>query len=178
MDNLLDDVKIYLFSYFEYKDIFIISQINKSWHQLCQDNRLWNNLIKRDFKFCLNNLLDAKEKYLLFYRCFDEYTMKIIARFIVLKTKFVNLQQVYQRIFITLIDYVTEYHLIVKIDEYPSQSECGLKMQVILVYNIFDIMSLPCNLSSINDNNDVRRARELLAIISDMMLDYGDDLRC
>lgn len=181
MNVLPEELKILILSHVKYQFIEQVQLVNKEIYQLCHDQRLWNQLVKRTFPFYSNNSLDAKKSYLHFYKYFDEYTLKIISKFIKYRTKFTDLQQVYEQIFTLLVKHITGLFNIAKIinkEEYEKYCE---QLTLTTINKIFTALTIPIVITAnilkgngLRDVPEVIHSRQLLKIITSMMKDYKD----
>lgn len=182
-----DDIKIEILSQFTYPDLLVFIKNNKDYEHICNKNELWNKLIERDFNFYPSDGLYAKESYEHWYKYFNEYVLKIIGSFIIYRTGYNDLQQVYEKIFHLLVEYVIENNNAFdreseeEIDSYLSST------QYRIYHEIFETLSIPINKDiglvkliprsfMIDPADDKSRYAKLLDIIGGMMMSYHDPI--
>ena len=123
----------------KYPDIIHLCQTNKEYKQYCNRNYLWQKMIARDFPMWPEDKPDAKILYETGYNLVDRYTIRIIAAFIVYKTKIIYLQHVYDTIFKILIHYMNVGHNIDLTNDNTLQN----KLELDIINNIFKILTVP-----------------------------------
>lgn len=134
MDVLNNDITMEILSFLEYPDILEVQYLNKEFYRLCNSVIFWTKFIELDFPSAFSDNPGNQKRYGKWYHCFDKYTLMIISEFILLRTKFNNLQQVYNNIFRILVNYIDDHDNSLKVDD-----QVVLKTINDIKYNIYTL---------------------------------------
>lgn len=107
MEIFGDDLKIEIISKLRYIDILELGQVSKKYQSLCQNNILWNKIIKRDFRFYHYDGINGMKIYKYWNEFFDEYAIMIIKYFALGKMRYDKFEQIYEKIFTLLVEYIS-----------------------------------------------------------------------
>jgi hypothetical protein len=181
IENINKDVIYEIILKLDYPDIIHYCNTNNIYKSTC-DTRLWQLLIARDFPFLPDDDLESRNMYETFFNFYDKWTTIIMSKFIIYKTKYINMQNVYKQIFTTLIKYKTLYNEIdLKEDgdnNYILQNTLALQT----FYQLFDILTIPINKvfkpHVINPPSDLSKKddRDKIKYISSLFYKMDDEL--
>ena len=109
---------------------------NKTTYKICEEKQFWKDKITKDFPyFPTEDVIKPHELYHKLYNFYDKHTLLIISTFIKFRKKRTNIQDVYDDIFTTLVNYVSEALTAddVEIDD----------LRLITLKRFFDILTIP-----------------------------------
>ena len=183
LSNQPSDIKMEILLQLKYPDMLIACNTNKEFNQICNQDMLWNRMIERDFPFYPSDDKDARKSYEHWYKFFDAHTTRIIGGFIIYKTKYINLQDVYEAIFKILVDYIDENNEVMDIEDKEEERKAYEKMIFNMYTKIFKILTVPIKFEErflklrprlLINSTDENMWQYLSQIEYDMMMSYDD----
>lgn len=173
-----NDIQIEIILKMTYPEIVNYCRINKNITDLCYNNKTWQLLIERDFPFLDNDLEDAKDTYEIYYEFFDQFITKIIAEFLIYKTKILNFDNVYQSLYKILTHYFDQ-HSVIDLEE-DAENDYILQntLELNTILEIFNVLTIPIKKSftpkqinppsSKSKNDDYDKMKFMSFIFSEM----------
>lgn len=178
------DIKMEVLLNLKYPDMLVFCQSDESFNNICKENNLWNKMIERDFPFYPSDEHKAKESYEYWYKFFDQFVLRIISTYVVYRTKYTNLQTVYEGIFKLLVNYIEKNNIMMEMettmlkrDEYIDEVEMNMFLEIFKILGVpitFDKSFIHLIPRTLIENTDKSKWANLKQIFYDMMMTYDD----
>lgn len=183
LGNQLSDIKMEILLQLKYPDMLFACKTNKDFNKICNQDALWNRMIEKDFPFYPSDKKHARKSYEHWYQFFDEHTTRIIAGFIIYKTKYINFQEIYEAIFKILVNSIEENYEIMNIEDEDEQRKAHHTMDKNIFTKIFKLLTVPFKYEDkfsklppriLINSDDQNKWQYLSLIFYDMMMAYDD----
>ena len=166
----------------DYPDLNKMCTLNKNAERICKDEQFWKDKITRDFPFMPTEDEDTiyQELYKQLYELFDKHTLKIIKKFIQYRSNYNNLQDVYNKIFTNLVNYINDFLNIDIFEDEADDFKISKALDYDMLDNFFNILSIPIKndekhyKKSLVNINKYDKWSQMKLILSDMVSDYLD----
>lgn len=176
----VDDVKYEILSKLPYPDILKYCATNK----MACDNKFWGLLIDKNYPMFFSDNEDNKSNYHKYFQFFDEWTTRIMSEFMTFKSKYINMQNVYDQINKTLIKYFLDYSEIDLDEDRDNDYIQQETLELNLIYDILDILTVSTKrIIKINQlrpprmtfkETELDKIKHMAYLLSDMHLEFID----
>lgn len=133
--NILD-MQQEIVKHLDYIDLVHFSSTNKKWYH---NDVIWQIILSRDYSF-LYSEENTKKLYHSYFIFFDKWTTNIIGKFIKYKTKYINMNTIYNKINTILINYVSK-HCVLEDNKADTKQFDTLLLNTI--YLLFSVLTIP-----------------------------------